>query len=155
MGNNTSTFIPSILYGVLEKSENKVLSTPFLKKHNLYRLPTFINNTNGYNFVYGVKIILSDINKDVFEGKEYIENFINYMKNEYDIMYETPDIHICIEGNYKLDSIMHSYQFDDAIEISSESESDLEERSEESELDIIDKKIIDKENIENTSYTFW
>jgi hypothetical protein len=126
MGNTTSAFTPTVLYGVNEKSENKVLSTRFLKTHKLCKYPTYIHNTRGYNFVYGIEMQLSDINTDTFEGKKCVEDFILFMSDTYDIKYEASEVHICIDGDYSLDTNTHAYKFDTCIYSDSDSETESE-----------------------------
>jgi hypothetical protein len=128
MGNNTSSYTPCILYGVMEKSDNKVLSENFLKTHSLQRFASHICNTNGYGYVYGVLIELSDINKEDFEGKQTVINFVKYMEDTYDIIYENADFYMCIQGDYIINNNLYSFDHDIDINryytISSDTSSD-------------------------------
>jgi len=114
MGNSTSLFSPTILYGVQELSDYKLLSKQFLKEFGMCRLPTLINVDTGHNYVYGIYLTLDDIKENKFDDKkEKVDIFIKIMKEKYGFEMGSPEIHLCLDGKSKLDSHVIYYGFDE------------------------------------------
>ena len=106
------SLFPTILFGVMEKSDNKLLSEQFLLKFGLKRYPTFIHNSVGYNFVYGLELLEEGeiINR---QNIELVNIFIKEIKKLFSINFDLPKEHLCIFGNFSICKSIENYNFDD------------------------------------------
>jgi hypothetical protein len=176
MGNNYCT--PVLVYGIHEPTDNKILNKQFLKIFNIKRYPTYIHNSYGYNFIYGIPIKLNNNLNDVAEFslkekrhlkkiKNNINNFMEYMKKNYEIDFKDSDYHLCLDGKYNINHHIDFYldEYDDLnfIDLDKSSLSELEDNesddseSEESELEDSETKKNEKikENNEYSYFKFW
>lgn len=141
MGNKISSFIPTMMYGIEETSDFHILSNQILKKFNLIRLPRYIQDNNGYNFVYGFEITLDELINEKYKENKDLQRFNEFMKEKYNITFTNPEIHLCMNGDYDVDIQTQIYNYTNIMKYNNKKDKkDKKDESEENEFNIIEEE---------------